>query len=370
MNAMKTPITRLSAPLRVAFLLRDAGEGGAERSSLRLANGLARRGADVTLLLLRPRGPLIGSIEPAVRTVDLRASFLRLLQELRSRPTDFLLPVYTSMRALLAKRMLGGPFKVILSQRNMFTMDRGPVQTRLRFLRCRLLYPAASACVCISEGVADEMRGLALLPPDRIRVIYNAVVTDEFLEQSRAPVPHPWLAPGQPPVVLGAGRLGDQKDFATLVRAFALLARNHAALRLIVLGEGRQRGMLERLIDDLGLTDRVLLPGYAPNPYAWMSRAAVFALTSRFEGFGNVVAEALACGCNVVSTDCPSGPSEILDGGRYGRLARVGDPEDVARALEEALSHPLPPEALRGRAAFFSEDRAVDAWLELFGSAT
>ena len=353
-------------PLRVAFLLRDAGEGGAERSSLRLANGLARRNVEVTLLLLRVRGPLLGSIDPAIRTVDLHSSFLRLLQELRARPTDFLLPVYTSMRTLLAKRMLGGPFRVVLSQRNMFTMDRGPLQTRLRFLRCRLLYPAASACVCISNGVAGEMRGLHLLPPDRIRVIYNPVVTDELLEEARAPVPHPWLAPGEPPVVLGAGRLGDQKDFATLVRAFALLARDLPDVRLIVLGEGKQRRMLERLIEEKNLTGRTLLPGYSPNPYAWMSRAAVFALTSRFEGFGNVVAEALACGCNVVSTDCPSGPSEILDGGRYGRLARVGDPEDVARALREALSHPLPFEDLRGRAAFFSEERAAEAWLELF----
>ncbi len=365
---MNTPIKRLSSPLRIAFLLRDAGEGGAERSSLRLANGLARKGADVTLLLLRSRGPLLNSIAPAVRTVDLRGAFLRLLIELRACPVDFLLPVYTSMRALLAKRVLGGPFRVVLSQRNMFTMDRGPVQTRLRFLRCRLLYPLASACVCISRGVADEMRALRLLPQGRIHVIYNPVVTEALLEQARAPVPHPWMAPGEPPVVLGAGRLGDQKDFATFVRAFALTARERPDLRLVILGEGRQRGTLERLIADLGLSGRALLPGYDPNPYAWMSRAAVFALTSRFEGFGNVVAEALACGCNVVATDCPSGPAEILDDGRCGRLARVGDPEDVARALGEALSHPMPPHALRERAAFFSEERAAAAWLELLES--
>ena len=136
---------------------------------------------------------------------------------------------------------------------------------RLRFLRCCLLYPAASACVCISNGVAEEMRGLNLLPPDHIRVIYNPVVTGELLEEARAPVPHPWLAPGEPPVVLGAGRLGDQKDFATLVRAFALLARDLPDVRLIVLGEGKQRRMLERLIEEKNLTGRTLLPGYAPN---------------------------------------------------------------------------------------------------------
>ena len=201
----------------VAFLLRDAGTGGAERSSLRLANALSRRGLSVSVLFLHARGPMLASLVPEVRVVDLHGSFLRLLSEVRRGGFGFLLPVYTAMRALLTKVILRGPLQVILSQRSMFTMERGPLQTRLRTLRYRLLAPRAAACVCISRGVADEMRSLGFLPPEKIHVIYNAVVTPELLAQIRAAAkasaPHPWLEAGQPPVVLGAGRLGDQKDF-------------------------------------------------------------------------------------------------------------------------------------------------------------
>jgi glycosyltransferase involved in cell wall biosynthesis len=273
------------------------------------------------------------------------------------------------MRALLAKLFLGASFHVILSQRNMFTMDRGPLQTRLRFLRCRLLYPAASACVCISRGVAEEMIALGLVEPEKIRVIYNPVLTDKLLAQMEAPLNHPWFEE-KAAVVLGVGRLGDQKDFATLIRAFGLLAPRRPELRLLILGEGKQRKMLERLVREENLTDRVSLPGYVSNPYPYMKRAALFVMTSRFEGFGNVAAEALACGCSVVSTDCKSGPAEILDNGKYGSLAKVGDAPDVARAMEEALEHPLPAEELKKRAAFFSERRAVEEYERLFEELT
>jgi glycosyltransferase involved in cell wall biosynthesis len=352
---------------RVAFLLRDAGEGGAERSSLRLANGLARSGYSVRLLFLKAAGPLLASADSSVEIAELGRgprSFPRLWREMRR--ADFILPVYTSMRALLMKALFRPRARVVLSQRNMFTMDRGPLQTRLRFLRCRLLFPHADACVCISRGVADEMRALGLLPESKIHVVYNPVVTGELLSQMEEPLEHPWFINGKtgvsPPVILGVGRLGSQKDFATLIRAFALAVRERSDMRLLILGEGKQRPALEKLLRDLGLSDRASLPGYAVNPYPYMKRAALFVLTSRFEGFGNVVAEALACGCNVVSTDCKSGPSEILDGGKYGRLARVGDPEDVARQILAALANPLPPALLRERASFFSESRAVEGW--------
>jgi glycosyltransferase involved in cell wall biosynthesis len=334
-------------------------------------NGLARDGQDVVLLLFRKKGPLLSAIAPEVEIVDLKGSFLKLLTQLYFLHVDFLLPVYTSMRALLARlilRVLRVSFHVVLSQRNMFTMDRGPVQTRLRFLRCRLLYPSASACVCISQGVAEEMRGLALIEPEKIRVIYNPVLTDELSVQMEAPLDHPWFGGGDdvPSVVLGVGRLGDQKDFATLIRAFGLLASRHPELRLLILGEGRQRAMLEKLVREENLASRVSLPGYVPNPYPYMKRAALFVMTSRFEGFGNVVAEALACGCSIVSTDCKSGPADILDNGKYGYLAKTGDVFDVARLMEEALKHPLPVEELKKRAAFFSERRAVKEYERLF----
>ena len=350
----------------VAFLLRDLGQGGAERSSLRLANGLSNYGMKVTLFILKRKGEMIDSINPDIQVIDVKSSFFRLLSKIRTMDIDFLLPIYTSMRALMAKAILKMPFRVILSQRNMFTMDRGPIQTKLKFLRCKLLYRYADACVCISKGVADEMITLNLLPSGKIHVIYNPVVNKELLSQIEDPVDDPWFHANSGKVIIGVGRLGDQKDFATLLKAFEIVSKSRSNLKLLILGEGKQRKMLENMVSDSGLSESVRMPGYTANPYPYMKRAALFVLTSRFEGFGNVVAEALACGCNVVSTDCKSGPSEILDGGKYGALTRVGDSEDIAKAINTMLDNPLPKELLISRAKYFSEERAVENYCSLF----
>ncbi|MDR3322007.1 MAG: glycosyltransferase [Synergistaceae bacterium] len=357
---------------RVAFLLRDAGEGGAERSSMRLANVLSRLGCSVRVFLFKARGPLLASIDGDIEIVNLEGSFFKFSRELRSGYVDFLLPVYTAMSALLVKRFSRSAstagLHVILSQRNMFTMDRGPLQTKLRFVRCRLLYPWASACVCISQGVADEMKGLGLLPESKIYVVYNPVVTDELSRQMEEPIEEDDFGDGGWTEILAVGRLGPQKDFATLLRAFAKVADKRDDVRLTILGEGRQRQMLENLTDELAISGRVHMPGYLPNPYPYMKRASLLVMTSLFEGFGNVAAEALACGCNVVSTNCRSGPAEILDNGKYGWLARVGDPSDVADNILKAIAAPLPRHALEERAAFFSEERAGQSYCDIFES--
>ena len=352
----------------IAFLLRDLGQGGAERSSLRLANGLAKHGMKVSLFVLKRKGELLDAINPDIQVIDLQSSFFRLLSKIRSMEIDFLLPIYTSMRALLAKAILKMPFKVIISQRNMFTMDRGPIQTKIKYLRCKLLYRYADACVCISKGVADEMRTLNLISPDKIHVIYNPVVNNELLSQIDEPLDDPWFNENSDSTIIGIGRFGDQKDFATLLRAFKIVSIKRDNLKLLLLGEGKQRKMLENIVTELGISGSVHMPGYTPNPYRYMKRAALFVLTSRFEGFGNVVAEALACGCNVVSTDCKSGPSEILDNGKCGALAKVGDPEDIAEAINIMLDNPMPKEHLISRANFFSEERAVENYYSLFSA--
>jgi glycosyltransferase involved in cell wall biosynthesis len=163
---------------------------------------------------------------------------------------------------------------------------------------------------------------------------------------------------------MGVGRLNPQKDFGTLLRAFAALRREREA-RLIVLGEGEEREALARLAAELGVANDVDMPGFADNPYAHMSKAALFVLSSRFEGLPTVLVEAMACGTPVVATDCPSGPSEILEGGRLGGLVPVGDADALARAMAEALDRPVPTELLCARAADFAVERAVDRYLEL-----
>lgn len=239
---------------------------------------------------------------------------------------------------------------------------------RARKLRqIRRWYPYADSLLVTSQGLRDNLVTATGLKAERIRVIYSGVITDRVHERARETVDHPWLGSRRTqPVVLGAGRLKEQKDFPTLVRAFARL-REWREARLILIGEGEDRAELEHLVRELGVVDDVDMPGFTPNPYAWIARADVFALSSRWEGFGNVVAEALALGVPVVSTSCPSGPTEILGEGEYGRLVPMGDAQALALALAETLARGNRCGDPCRASARFTAARAAHEYLAAFG---
>jgi glycosyltransferase involved in cell wall biosynthesis len=216
--------------------------------------------------------------------------------------------------------------------------------------------------IAISDGVAEDVAATAHLPRGKIQTIYNPVVAPDLMTRARAAVQHPWLAPGAWPVVLGVGRLKPAKDFATLIRAFARVRRERGA-HLVILGEGEERPALEALARELGVDADVDLPGFVENPQAWMSRASLLALSSRWEGLANVLIEALACGCPVVSTDCPGGPGEVLDRGAFGRLVPVGDHAALADAIRAMLDEPVDRARLRARGASFSIASSARAYL-------
>jgi glycosyltransferase involved in cell wall biosynthesis len=197
-----------------------------------------------------------------------------------------------------------------------------------------------------------------------ITTIHNPINLERVTQLAREPAEHPWFEDADIPVVLGVGRLVPQKDFPTLMRAFALVRQQRPA-RLVILGQGRGRPELEALARSLGLEHDLWMPGIALNPYRYMARAAVFALSSAWEGFGNVLLESLACGRPIVSTDCPSGPAEILGNGRFGRLVPVGDAPAMASAILESLAGNHQPDRLRSRAAEFSIERTSQRYLEL-----
>ena len=220
--------------------------------------------------------------------------------------------------------------------------------------------------VTISQGIVGELSDAFDIPKRRITTVYNAVFSARIAAASVAQVKHPWFQAGAPPVVLGAGRLVAQKDLATLLRAFARVRRERPA-RLMILGEGELRGSLHVLAEGLGVGEDVALPGFVDNPFAYFARAAVLALTSRWEGFGNVLVEALACGCPVVSTDCPFGPAEILQDGRYGRLVPISDDAAVAQAIMAMMDRPPPRSSLVDRARAFTPERAAEGYLRCAG---
>jgi glycosyltransferase involved in cell wall biosynthesis len=232
----------------------------------------------------------------------------------------------------------------------------------------RRFYPWADTVVAVSAGVADDLAECIGLSRARITVIPNPVVSDDLDALAGAAVEHPWLAPGQPPVLLAAGRLTAQKDFPTLLRAFARLVPRRD-LRLVILGEGPDRAALMADIETLGLAERVDLPGFDDNPFRWMSRARLFLLSSAWEGLPGVLIQAMACGTPVVSTDCPSGPREVLDDGRFGPLVPVGNAQALAAAIEQTLDAPLPAAALQERAAQYRVAPVTRRYLAALGLA-
>lgn len=231
----------------------------------------------------------------------------------------------------------------------------------------RRWFPEADAVIANSDFLVEDVVAFAKLDRSRVSVIPNPIDVEEIARASRDNVEHPWmsgLSPSQPPVILGVGKLKPQKDFATLIRAFAE-ARRRQPLRLLIVGEGEQRDELVGLAETLGVSDDVANPGFVHNPFAYMARAAMLVHTSRWEGFSNVVAEALACGCPVVATDCPGGTREILDGGSFGRLVPVGDVDAIAAAILATLVEVPRRDELRRRARSFGIDAAVDRYTEV-----
>jgi glycosyltransferase involved in cell wall biosynthesis len=233
-------------------------------------------------------------------------------------------------------------------------------------------YPCADRIVTVSRDLAEDLAAFAAIPRERILPIYNPVVDDRLQRAAAESPDHPWFRAGEVPIVLGVGRLERRKGFATLIRAFARVRRLRP-LRLVILGGGKtprgeaaDRAVLDALIRDLGVETDVSLPGFKPNPYAYMTRASVFVLASDYEGLPGVLIQAMACGCPVVSTDCPTGPREILEGGRFGPLVPVGDDQAMADAIARVLDAPTPPADLRRRAGDFSVDKAVGTYLAMF----
>jgi glycosyltransferase involved in cell wall biosynthesis len=361
----------------VAFFLPNLHGGGAERVTVNLAEGMTERGVPVDLVVGSSTGALREQLTPALRLVDLHSprvlrSLGPLIKYLRHEQPSVLISSmsHANVVALWAARLAGRRTPVIVTVHN--TMSQSTPQQGRLFGRIwpkllRIFYPWARHVVAVSAGAADDLAQTAGLPRSMVKVVYNPVLTPSNLAQSRESPDHPWLAAGQPPVVLGVGRLTRQKDFVLLIRAFAAVRRRRCA-RLIILGEGEQRAELEGLVGELGLERDVSLPGYRDNAMAYMARSNVFVLSSAWEGLPTVLIEALGAGTQVVSTDCPSGPREILQGGRLGALVPVGDIESMTRAITDALERPgsaVDQEAL----APFTRDAAVGHYLSLVENA-
>lgn len=403
--------TRSATKRRIAILSPSLAGQGAERKALYIASGLLDRGHEVDFLLQRPifhypeevpgrariyfssersdprtrenLGRISGTTRPLVPDpLPWRVRYPRIGISMQLRPSQ--LPFLTSTRlprwaagvaayldrerpdALLAMNVLAAAAATMATHiaqrpiRTVATLHESLNRRRL-LRRARCSYPYADSVVGVSHGVSTEFAKITGLKCGQPQVIYNPVVSENIEHRSREPANHPWLDSPELPVILAIGKLNKRKNFPLLLAAFARLL-THRPARLLVLGDGRMKPKLLALTKRLGIEESVDFPGFKENPFAFLAKADLFVLSSRHEALPTVLIEAMACGCPVVSTDCPFGPREILEEGRFGPLVPVGDSEALAAAMVRVLDAPPSRNVLRERAALFSIDRAVDRY--------
>lgn len=362
---------------RIALFLATSGHSGVDKIAKNLVPALSRRGYQVDILKIRGHGPHLEELPPGVRIIDLGTShvysaipaIVRYLK--RERPAVLLADKYRVIHtAYFAKVLSGVSTRLIFSMGATISIDLAGRTAFERWYQrqfIRHFYPHADKIIVTSKGVADDMATFTGIDRNGIEIVSCPVVAAKLLQTRPDRPDHPWFHPGEPPVILGVGELSKRKDFETLIRSFALV-RAKRPCRLVILGRGKQRNLLTALAKELGVADDVDLAGFQLNVYAFMAHAALFAFTSRHEGLGFVLIEALAVGTPVVSTDCPSGPREILQDGKYGELVPVGAVDALATAIVKVLDAPPPdPDFLRQGALPYEIEQSTDAYLRVFG---
>lgn len=368
-------VSTIAAEKPIIMLVRALSGGGAQSDAIELANGLRHAGWPLAIATLDACGPLAERIAPAVPLLDLgQGGKLRMA---RAVPALVAMMKNTQPAAIIASEAAGNCLlafaatrlakphrpKIVLREvaAPLAASRADPYwQNRLAYRLAPRLYPLADRVVSPGSAVRDELIARFGVSPARaVSLGTNAVLTAARLGELAAPTPR------ASDLIIAIGRLSPEKDFATLIRAFAMVRRTRR-LRLHILGEGSERPALERLIAKLALHDCVDLPGFVPDPLPRLQSARLFVSASRHEGFGNAIVEALACGTPVVATDAPHGPRDIL--GPDHPLVPVGEPALLAEAILEALDRPIDRAALRHRAADFTTERTVEAFAAMLAS--
>jgi len=343
-----------------------------------LARGLSSLGTEVDFIVKHTRAPYLDRLPPAVNVIEFGPGkpaervrkLLHYLEQNRpdavisAKGKDDVVAMRAKARATVSTRFYLRPGTAVTQR--LRARKANPLKRWLTRRRMRWLYGATDGVIAVSEGVAGEIIQATGIDPARVRVVRNPNITPELYDLAAAPVAHPWFEAGQDPVLLGVGGLRLQKDFPTLLRAFARV-NTERPCRLVILGQGHLHQSLLDLAQELGVQDRVALPGFVDNPYAYLSRAAVFVLSSLWEGSPNVLTEALALGTPVVATDCRSGPGEITQNGKYGTLVPVGDVDALSQAILETLDNPPDSEWLKSAVQEYTMEKSAASYLEAMG---
>jgi len=361
---------------KVTLFMSFSGEGGVERMITNLVREFVHQGHPVEMVLIKARGEHLKRLPEGVTITRLGTehsllSLWPLVRYLRQHKPDSLLVAKhrAIIVALLAKKIAKVNTRIVgrlgtnLSQA---LEGKNKIRTWFWHFQMRKLYPLAGKIIPVSDGVAEDVRKITGLAAAKLEVIRNPVITPEMTNLAAETIDHPWFANQDIPVILGAGRFTRQKDFISLIKAFALV-KKQIDCRLVILGAGGLQKEYERLAEELKITRSLSLPGFMQNPYPYMSQASLFVLSSAWEGSPNVLSEALALGTPVIATDCPSGPKEVLQDGRIGPLVAVGDVEMLASAIVKTLTNPPTEALLKSAVEEYSVEKSAQHYLAALG---
>jgi len=373
---------------KLLIILKSLEGGGIEKVTLNLIDALKdQTSVKITLVVTQKTGHFLDDFSSKLSIVNLNVPYefrLKVIYKiiaqlkicLQQQKPDLILSQFPGLNfiTVIAWKLSGIRSQLFLAEhtlpphRLLKLEDQGKLGWigKITPLLGQCLYPLSNQVIAVSSGIAHELKHSFKLSDKKIQVIYNPVVNDRLFEQAVLSVEHPWFKSGEPPVFLAVGRLSKQKDYPTLLNAFAKVCQTHEA-RLLILGEGELRKKLETLIKNLNIENSVDMPGFINNPYAYMAKAHTFVLSSIWETFGNVLAEALACGCLVISTDCDYGPREILENGQYGTLVPVGDVNALAEAMISTITRSPDRQLLKAYAQKFSIKSSTDRYIKVLG---
>jgi glycosyltransferase involved in cell wall biosynthesis len=357
---------------KIALYVPNFTGAGAQRVILNLACGLSEIGIEVDVLVANAVGELIGDFPKGPRLVNLKskgtlASLPRLIRYLKSEKPYAMLStmINGNVVAIIAKMLSRTKVTLIASEVTTQTSRqyyRPSTKEFVLFQMMKLLYKKADLVIANSHDTGFELIENGIVKQEQLRIIHNPIVSRSLFEMQRENISHPWFQEEKNPIIISVGRLHKLKDFETLIRAFSIV-RTVRIVRLVIFGEGEDRERLQYIIDQLGIAKDVDLPGFTNNPHAYLYRSSVFVLCSKYEGFGNVLVEALAAGIPVVASNCPGGPKEILDYGKIGQLVPVGDYKGYADAIIHALDTPPDKKQLIQRSKLYSMDAILPKYI-------
>jgi len=363
---------------KVTLFSPDLDGGGAERITLYIANYLAKKGVEVNLILGQAKGPYLALLDSEIKLIDLNLSdkhvtlksLFKLIKHINKEKPDVVFSTLFRANIILslAKKISKHKPRVVLRHPNMLFPNRKGKESIKGWAIKRMAIKAAEhsdATIVTSRAMNEELyKHISKAVRSKIRIIPNPVPIEEIRKKSKHPIEHSLFFNSDIPTILAVGRFVEQKNFEMLIKAFSMVSKRKNA-QLLILGEGPLRAELENLIFQLGLSNTVHLPGFVDNPYAYMGRSSLFVLSSKWEGFPNVLVEAIACGLPVISTNCSGGSREILENGKWGKLVPVNDKDALAEAMLDSLKEKNYP-AVENRAFSFSMENILGKYIELF----